>query len=138
MRLSEAIRLGSTLSRQVQGIFSHKDKGTCALGAAFQAVGGMTTEKVAIGTRILGRNGKFWRTSKETGSSQIVYPEQWNITKQVRCPVCRKKAELGAIITFHLNDKHDWTREAIADWLELEEGLPVEQLEAVLEVESAD
>lgn len=38
------------------------------------------------------------------------------------CPVCEDAMSLQWTI-IHLNDNHEWTREAIADWLD---GLPVD------------
>lgn len=103
MRLSEAIRLGATMKPQFFGFYMgarNNKLSTCALGAALDAVGdlwGMAALHFSI----------------------LDVPAQ--------CPQCTYKAPRLEQVIAHLNDDHLWTREAIADWLELEiEPLPIE------------
>ncbi len=89
MKLSEAIRLGATLRPQGFGAFN-TDEGTCAIGAAFNAIG------------------------KDAEIEQV---EEWNdlILHRFECPVCDRRAHSTIV---HLNDFHRWTREQIASWVE--------------------
>lgn len=34
------------------------------------------------------------------------------------CPVCSREGTFYDVLTDHLNDRHMWTREQIADWLD--------------------
>ena len=97
MRLSEAIRLGAMLHPQTFGRVGRYDDGakvvaTCALGAAKEAgyfVGGLFAVRC----------------------------------ERQRCPDAkclygrRRRVYLTSWIA-HLNDKHRWTREQIADWVD--------------------
>ncbi len=100
MRLSEAIRLGAMLHPQHFGSARLYDVdadmaiiGTCAIGAAEEA------------------GYSFW------------VPDE-TLNANARCPQCDcwSRDTTRALIP-HLNDDHRWTREAIADWVELQEGL---------------
>lgn len=94
MKLSEAIRLGAMMKPQIRGAIE-TDHGTCAYGAALDAVGKLQ-ECRSVGLHIsLGWGDPF---------------------ELVNCPVCGKPFHNKAI--GHLNDFHCWTREAIADWVE--------------------
>jgi hypothetical protein len=45
---------------------------------------------------------------------------QWCVAKTpVRCPRCGREEEKPFHIIIHLNDHHRWSREAIADWVEV-------------------
>jgi hypothetical protein len=109
MRLSEAIRLGSTLNRQGFGDFRTyggvNGVRTCALGAALAAVG--VTELPTIIADEGVYYALFWRWP---------YVQVRRVTT---CPsgVCGHAAiPLNELIA-HLNDMHRWTRERIADWV---------------------
>lgn len=105
MRLSEAIRLGSLLRGQAfcEYMTVLEPVRSCALGAALEAMG----------------------VDGLTGSREVqrIWPWTVDVCRYVgNCPVCLElKIQHGwpvlSIIT-HLNDKHQWTREAIADWVE--------------------
>jgi hypothetical protein len=100
MRLSEAIRLGAMLRPQVFHAF-RTARGTCAFGAAVDAVG-LTldaSDPAAIADALIGQ----W---------------PWLQGKRVRCPECTRRRVPGAVISECLNDEHRWTRERIADWVE--------------------
>lgn len=94
MKLSEAIRLGSTLAPQAFGNFKHGG-GTCALGAAWEAVCG------------------------DIGVGILDLPSDWSWTGRtsVECPACDAPSGSVTRVITHLNDDHRWTREAIADWV---------------------
>jgi hypothetical protein len=97
MRFSEAIRLGALLNPQGFGQLMDNGK-TCALGAAFAAIGQI----------------------KEIQYGFLNWPEEWkwiNI-KSIQCPNCGDRNKVLWIIAIHLNDRHKWTRESIADWIE--------------------
>lgn len=98
MKVSEAIRLGSMLRPQgFGGLWTGMgETHSCALGAAFDALG--------CGFIGLGRpplKVDLWLKDRAT------------------CPTCgpyvyARREEIIA----HLNDRHRWTRERIADWVE--------------------
>ena len=95
MRLSNAIRLGAMLYPQgLRNLF--QDGRSCALGAALIACG--------KDPNVVGCDG---------------VAELWPyVMVLVSCPVCdERKRAMWQIASFHLNDKHAWTREQIADWV---------------------
>ena len=106
MKLSEAIRLGAMNRPQAFGAFEHRG-GTCALGAACEAIG--LSIEVANHAHISER-------------LQSLFPVLR--TQRVACPVCGRvqHCSLASLIA-DLNDRHRWTREAIADWVESQEAL---------------
>lgn len=107
MQLSEAIRLGSLLKPQGFGaVLQWKIDGTivtCAYGAALDAVGRV---KLSPGGVVL----------------ESALPE-WNsffCGSPTACPECGKETRMQIIVA-HLNDDHHWTRERIADFVEIVE-----------------
>lgn len=118
MRLSEAIRLGSLVSHQ-RFATSADQTGRCALEAACDAIGveALTSLDVFIVT-------------------QAEFPIGTAV--MVGCPVnngspfCRDRDFLRNII-WHLNDQHKWARERIADWVELQEPLPLPETATTIE-----
>lgn len=97
---SEAIREGSKLRPQAFGDW-FDGNGTCALGAAADAMLGVD-HKDGIDLN------EFW---PYISTADATCPA---------CPSCGVHAHLAAVVML-LNDSHKWTREAIADWIELEE-----------------
>ena len=99
MKLSEAIRLGSTMKPQGFGLGRSEDV-ACALDAAYLAQG-------------------------VAAPDSLNWPAEWLpvCQKRVPCPVCgfRKSGPLPlvSVIAICLNDTHRWTRERIADWVEV-------------------
>lgn len=97
MNLSEAIRLGALLKPQGHmGFLDQRSGGTCALGAATDAIG-------RLNDLLDGRFYEFreWPVLGATVES----PETgWRTTVW------------QSVVT--LNDLHGWTRERIADWVE--------------------
>ena len=94
MKLSEAIRLGSMLMPQCYGrnhvIDSYgKEVASCAIGAAADAIG---------------EDGLFTKMK--------------SINIRVGCPECTINYTLSSAVVC-LNDVHHWTRERIADWVEV-------------------
>lgn len=95
MKLSEAMRLGAMLKPQAFGI-SFDGRGTCALGAAMDALG-------KLGTSI-------WIIQLRPDIRRFQVAD---------CPVCGRVFNANGNQTIpHLNDDHKWTRERIADWVE--------------------
>ena len=115
MKLSEAIRLGAMLKPQAFGALSSTDQtGTCAMGAAIQAIG---SPMRALRDGEASTNGR-----RSTGTPLVAdVPQDWQNTYDAKDPVCPEcagiKVNVLAAIT-HLNDTHRWTRERIADWVE--------------------
>jgi hypothetical protein len=93
MKLSEAIRLGAMMMPQAfRTLLS--DDGACALGAALLAVGARPEEAVR--------------------SALNRWP--WASTVSADCPRCGRSRTVFRVVT-HLNDRHRWTREQIAEWV---------------------
>ena len=88
IRYSEAIRLGAMLKPQGFGRRFFPEDSACANEAACLAAN---------------------------------VPQIWDFSlswKKVACPVCESTVEnLATIVADHLNDRHRWTREAIADFV---------------------
>lgn len=91
MKLSEAIRLGATLRPQVRGV-TRNARGSCALGAALEAIGVDGTYTDVLDHFPISR-------------------------RYVACPVDYVEHVLVGVIRM-LNDDHGWSRERIADWVE--------------------
>ena len=106
MRLSEAIRLGAMSRPQAFGIFFSKDTGgTCALGAALEAIGGLDEDDpLSVKHNLLLRRR---------------FPV---LLQPLSCPACGGDIGGDEMSLAHLNDTHKWSRERIADWLETVEG----------------
>lgn len=140
MKLSEAIRLGSMLKPQAIGSLRrsaidqrvHGDilglrrvpAGTCAWGAALDAIGDLQT--VVVGQIVVMSTDDFMITA---GPVENRFPAQFPIAcLTASCPVCGDaffsadsvftgvKPVLGTVIV-HLNDYHLWAREQIAEWV---------------------
>ena len=107
MKLSEAIRLGSTLMPQCAcQLHLYRDgvkKASCALGAAIDAMG---SEYAHIFDKPHYKNFK------------VIAPKEWIFDTKVSCPGCALEDSFYRIVA-HLNDKHNLTRESIADWVEI-------------------
>ncbi len=111
MKLSEAIRLGAMMKPQAFGTW-FDGEGTCATGAALDAMGFLGNpeafpsreiEEVLIAPYLA--SPQFKRHSAELGG---------NRKRPCRC---NGKDGVGPIMV-HLNNRHRWTRERIADWVE--------------------
>ncbi len=95
MKLSEAIRLGSTMRPQIFNATLRRE-GACALGAAALALG---CDEYTVG--------------------RFSFSGTFPILKQLTSFQLGK--ETMQVIIIKLNDNERWTREKIADWVELEE-----------------
>lgn len=106
MRLSEAIRIGAMLRPQTRNDY-YRDGGSCAIGAACEAAGIRFIETPDLVEAF----GPYW----------------FMVGARLDCPACPETfiggtstSSRGRTIT-HLNDFHGWTRERIADFVELHE-----------------
>lgn len=119
MKLSEAIRAGSMLKPQGFGPLSGHPSApfTCALGAAYEAVG-------------------MKRLPMALTHLPISWMRIFAVTSEA-CPACfpHVKVAMPWIIA-HLNDGHAWTRSQIADWVETIEVLHPESQEVPVTDES--
>lgn len=113
MKLSEAIREGSKHNEQVFGMLV-TDFGTCALGAALCGIGKFPVKN---------ENG-YWYWDNLHFHGMLQY-ENWEyyfpILRKVPkvCHLCDYVVKYnGYGMISHFNDKHHWTREAIAMWVE--------------------
>jgi hypothetical protein len=109
MRLSEAIRLGAMMKPQAFGVLVDDDNGgTCALGAAYDAVG-IKFDASGIPNGYLGELDLWLRRIVELQAAT--------------CPACGVNTPAIGLIP-HLNDTHRWTRQRIAEFVELYEPIP--------------
>lgn len=111
MRLSEAIRLGATMKPQAFCYF-FKDGATCAQGSALDAVGRLSGDAVTCHDAV----AQLWPWA----SPLTLHAERFS------CPACGLNYGVLRMATLiaHLNNDHEWTRERIADFVELHEGIP--------------
>lgn len=93
MKLSEAIRLGAMLKPQITNGSTRTTDGSCALGAALDAIGVVA------------------------GHARAVCHFPITLSLAVH-PVTSKPAMMVLSVVRELNDHHRWTRERIADWVE--------------------
>lgn len=100
MKLSEAIRLGAMMKPQWFEKL-HDGDGSCALGAAADAIGFVVGELFSV-------------TGKD--SIHAFFKHFPEMEDKRNCPVCGLNIRYSAIA--HLNDFHRWTRERIADFVE--------------------
>lgn len=118
MKLSEAIRLGAMLRPQWFGEFNFRTDGntSCALQAALESIG----------------RGKCLPRMHD--EAEEVWP--WIKEQVVQCPVCTEDIvrDVSCIIGVHLNDRHRWTRDRIADWVATIEPSLVLSIHTPLEV----
>lgn len=124
MKLSEAIRLGAATTQQAFGAFTDGKGGACALGAAFCAAG-----QLDISSPLHGVNPCDFETMAiEAGWGHLIglcLPSEE--IQDIDCPAGCRPAGLtlfGGQAIAHLNDAHRWSREAIADWYELNFEMP--------------
>jgi len=102
MKLSEAIRLGSMLRPQAKGGYFMND-GSCAIGAAADAIGCQEIDRRGSAWRLIGLLGRHW---------------PWLLRIDLRsCVACTASQLSRHDQIAHLNDAHGWTRERIADWV---------------------
>lgn len=107
MNIWEAIRLGATLKKQARGTFERDGIRTCALGSALDAVGKLKQKSHNVLERL--------------------WPDLYLYHRPgLSCPVRRCPSVQPAWwkLVIHLNDDHRWTRERIADYLEIQMGPP--------------
>ena len=113
MRLSEAIRLGAMMKPQAFGVLIDDNGGTCALGAAYDAVG-IKFDASGIPNGYLDELDLWLHRIIELQAAT--------------CPECGLNTPAIGLIP-HLNDAHRWTRQRIADFVGLYEPLPIPESE---------
>lgn len=144
MRFSEAIRLGSMMKPQGFGDLvtkrtqwksngplglSIEEEVSCAKGAAYEAAGLTPREGfVDAGTTIGFRDGTTRVCTESVATNFIEVPDDWYalLTSKTVCPECAyRNVAISpmaiSLVVPHLNDVHRWTRERIADWVEVQE-----------------
>lgn len=125
MELSAAIRLGAMLKPQAFGdlsvsrsrwwfrLFGPREEATCALGAAFEAAGCVMVERPADGS-----DSSFRGAPAKAGVTTLIVEHEWPVLHAVECcPECVVPLQMFKLIP-HLNDRHRWTRERIAAFVE--------------------
>jgi hypothetical protein len=114
MKLHEAIRLGAMNREQAFNSFFDRSGRSCAWGAACEAIGAV-----------------FDSTHANTSHPQF---REWSELSGGACPICGQYRPSMFEIVTHLNDKHHWTRERIADYVETIERAPDAELPQRTEV----
>jgi len=119
MRLSEAIRLGAMLHPQRFGSYAtyRDERGRfCSSNAPIATI---------AATCALGAASAAGLTTDDAIDSP-----------RFTCPACNWHTQRLALV-IHLNDRHRWTRERIADWVESVEraSYPVAESAEILSVE---
>src|SRR5581483_3663786 len=97
MKLSEAIMLGSTLSKQGYGNDALMTKDRCALGSAKQALG--------------------WDEITDIVSVYTKFKEDYAFLGEIHENPDTHRRSDGLEIIWKLNDVSEWTREQIAEWV---------------------
>ncbi len=126
---SDAMRIGVRARGKAIGIiYDRVNRTTCALGAVMEGIG---------------LNMPNWVVTTGRNYHDVIYDKFTYLEHQfVVCPACNRSAQIAQVIA-HLNNTgyksmlstecHNWSREAIADWLE-----GVEYLLGVRELPSAE
>lgn len=109
MALSHAIRLGAMMKPQAFGSTVTANGDTCARGAALDAIGLLADTPSKASARWYDVEAWFW-----TQITDSVCPV-------ANCPSADKSGTVQYLMAYHLNDYHRWSRERIADWIELHE-----------------
>lgn len=107
MTLSDAMRLGAMWRPKTRHHLFH-GQGSCALGAAAEGCG-LRDEVRTI-------------CKRPVTPTDLVFEWPELVCRSLPCPACAATgdAQRGVLygLIAHLNDFHNWTREAIADWLD--------------------
>lgn len=109
MKLSEAIRLGAMKRPQAFGVLFHRREGsTCAWGAALDAIG--TLDKILVGMN----------EQQQQDLIRASFPDvhKWGMMMCPSCPTSWLTYRTALDTLIHLNDRHEWSRQRIADWVE--------------------
>lgn len=113
MKLSEAIRDGAKMCPQAFGTTEDGSGGRCALGAAMLSMGCLI-HKLESHFPDLRTTVKNPCECVQAGARLVGLEDIYNDNSL-------------AVVIAHLNDQHKWSREAIAEWVEVAE----KQLEAM-------
>jgi hypothetical protein len=118
IKLSEAIRLGAMLGPQCFSRLFDESGGSCAIGAAIEAVGQANKGRWLPVGRYWNEDDLVFYDAARAHILAYQVPIHWKpvfeAIEQVQCPVgCGREASIP-----HLNNLHRWTREQIADWVE--------------------
>lgn len=111
MTLADAIRKGAMQRPQCDGLFvrslvTGEVTRTCVLAAAHEGVFGAPP----------GVDGEDEDT--DAVMTSLIRAGYDLLAHVPECPQCGREGGLLGYTLFHLNDDHEWTREAIADWLD--------------------
>lgn len=126
MKMSEAMRVGAKMNPQcLEGHFGQTEDGkitTCAISAAVIAMGILDTDgnappdaKFRIVTDM--RTGM---TVKQIDNPKHVVDFLGAVSySPCNCPFAKTEKNTNVLIIWHLNDVHHWSREAVAEWVEV-------------------
>ena len=128
MRLSDAIRKGAKLNKQAYGYTKDRDGGTCAWGAAGEAIG----IEIPKGTLGCLWGTEVWRRFKAEWPWAMSASDTTSACPASKCHF--QTSAVGDLIA-HLNDNHRWSRESIAEWID-EYGISPEEPKVEIPVKS--
>jgi len=106
MRLSEAMRIGASWSKQCFGPVKHTDGRTCAMGSVLETLRG----EIPASNFITVGQAEDLRSAFPIHDAFISCPKMF----------CSHTMSMLRLVV-HVNDKHHWTRGEIADWIEIVE-----------------
>lgn len=119
MRFSEAIRLGAMNEPQCKGSFHMEVSYPAGPGEVLKIPRVISTASCALGSAM-----KAVGIAADLSPCEIVEALALHFGRpllrsilEAPCPVCGVASRSYNSVA-HLNNKHDWTRERIADWVE--------------------
>jgi hypothetical protein len=112
MTLADAIKKGAMQRAQCRGWWFEflspmelAGPRSCVMGAAYEGAFGPPPMRGAVAVITTLRD-----------ELEAAFPE---LRERATCPVCEMSSRALGSLLIHLNDEEKWTREAIADWLDL-------------------
>lgn len=118
MTLADAIRLGSMLKPQsFTDLLEIPEETVTLMGEAITVVGGIHTCALGAALDAVGKLPTMTEWMEFDGKVDDMFTCFPEYSALVACPVTEFVKELGSLVA-ELNDKHHWTRQRIADWVE--------------------
>ena len=133
MKLSEAILRGCESGPKAKGDLRDRDGGLCAFGAALVAETGSAKWGARCGCGHIGDDCPEGLCPVDSFTDNLGW---LRIETKVTHPVTGLPDTLGYVV-IDLNNNHDWSREAIAMWVEtVEKAMEAEKPEPAAEVKA--
>lgn len=121
IRLSTLIRIGADLTEKAIGVYVTKEGNTCAMGAAYYGKNYLEEGEGLTSQDTLGGIGIFYTEIPTELVPDVLEDREFMYGAS-------GEAYIREVI-YQLNDEHGWTREAVADWLDMlmdEHGIDIE------------